>query len=332
MHARMFSCRQAALATLAVLSIWTAACDSLLHNDIEAAVPLQELGVAKGKSFPTVIWHGMGDSYDSEGMQEIEAVIRKAGVNYVYAVRLDPLSGEDRRASFFGNVIEQIDLVCKELAQIPVLADGFNAVGFSQGGQFLRGYVERCNSPPVRNLVSVGGQHQGVYGIPRCTSDGLLCEVLRRLLGSGPYSPPVQRSLVQAQYWKDPLRLSTYEQRSLFLAEINNERAEQRSDEYRKRMISLNALVLVKFQKDTMVVPKESSWFGFYSPGQDKRIVPMADTDLYIQDWIGLRALNETGRLFLEECDGDHLEFTLDWFVANVVNRYLVGGSDRTES
>lgn len=51
-----------------------------------------------------------------------------------------------------------------QLKADPALANGFNAVGFSQGGQFLRAYVERYNDPPVHNLVTFGGQHMGRGG------------------------------------------------------------------------------------------------------------------------------------------------------------------------
>jgi triacylglycerol esterase/lipase EstA (alpha/beta hydrolase family) len=31
----------------------------------------------------------------------------------------------------------------------------FDAIGFSQGGLFLRYYAQYCNSPPVKNLITV---------------------------------------------------------------------------------------------------------------------------------------------------------------------------------
>ena len=37
-------------------------------------------------------------------------------------------------------------------------ANGYNAIGFSQGGQFLRGVAQKC--PGMKNLISFGGQHQ----------------------------------------------------------------------------------------------------------------------------------------------------------------------------
>lgn len=59
------------------------------------------------------------------------------------------------------NVNDQIDFAAKQIAADPKLKNGFNAIGFSQGSRFLRAYVQRYNTPAVKNLISIGGQHQG---------------------------------------------------------------------------------------------------------------------------------------------------------------------------
>jgi palmitoyl-protein thioesterase len=115
---------------------------------------------------------------------------------------------QDMWNSFFMNVNDQVAHVCKVLKADPALRGGFNAVGFSQGGQFLRAYVERCNDPPVRNLITLGGQHQGVYGLPNCPGPNVtLCEAARELLDYGAYIPWIQSFQVQAEYWHDPLQV-----------------------------------------------------------------------------------------------------------------------------
>ena len=38
--------------------------------------------------------------------------------------------------------------------------DGYHAVGFSQGGLFIRGLAQRCPEPRIRSLVSIGGPQQ----------------------------------------------------------------------------------------------------------------------------------------------------------------------------
>lgn len=49
------------------------------------------------------------------------------------------------------------------------------------------------NDPPVYNLVTMGGQHQGVFGFPNCPAPNVtLCEITRRLLDLGAYLPIVQ--------------------------------------------------------------------------------------------------------------------------------------------
>ena len=51
----------------------------------------------------------------------------------------------------------------------------------------------------------------------------------------------------------------------------------------------------------------------------------MRDTDLYKEDWIGLRELDESGRLILSDAPGPHMRFSLDWFLKHVINPYLRG-------
>lgn len=54
------------------------------------------------------------------------------------------------------------------------------------------------------NLISVGGQHQGVFGFPRCPGDNVtVCNYIRELLRFGVYESFVQEHLVQAEYWQD---------------------------------------------------------------------------------------------------------------------------------
>jgi hypothetical protein len=48
---------------------------------------------------------------------------------------------QDIENGFFLNANKQVEEVCKQLASDPELKDGYNALGFSQGGQFL--YVDR---------------------------------------------------------------------------------------------------------------------------------------------------------------------------------------------
>jgi len=191
-------------------------------------------------------------------------------------------------------------------------------MGFSQGGQFLRAYVERFNKPPVYNLVSVGGQHQGVFGFPKCPgNNSFFCEKVRDLLNIGAYDAAVQDHLAQAEYWQDPLNRKEYLAKSVFLADINNDG--KINNTYKENLKTLNFLALVQFTKDSVVQPRESEWFGFYTPGQDKIVDPVQKTDLYQNDTIGLKYLMDNKKVSFLSCEGDHLQFTDAWFIQNLI-------------
>ncbi len=51
-----------------------------------------------------------------------------------------------------------------------------------------RAVAQRCPQPPMVNLITLGSQHQGVYGLPRCLGDDVkLCDYIRSLLNHGAY-------------------------------------------------------------------------------------------------------------------------------------------------
>ncbi|KAI0371106.1 alpha/beta-hydrolase [Pilatotrama ljubarskyi] len=267
---------------------------------------------------PLVIWHGLGDSYASPGMLNFISLVKEMhpGI-FVHSVYLDENLEEDERAGFFGNVNEQLEFVAEQLANVTELQSGFDAIGFSQAGQFLRAYVEKYNAPPVHNLITFGSQHMGVSDLPLCRPWDLLCQLARRAARGGVYREWAQTNLVQAQYYRDPDQLEAYLAHNTFLAPVNNEVPETRNATYAANLASLNALVLVLFAADKTVVPKESSWFGSYAPSNasrrdaaDKTIVPMRLQPLYTEDWIGLRTLDESGRVVLETCEGEHMHLS----------------------
>lgn len=105
----------------------------------------------------------------------------------------------------------------------------------------------------------MGGQHQGVFGLPNCPSlSSSTCENVRKLLNYGAYMGWMQNTLVQATYWHDPLNEDLYKTKSSFLAKINNEKTINK--DYVTRLQSLNKFVMVKFSNDTIVQPRETSW------------------------------------------------------------------------
>merc|ERR1711942_166582 len=125
---------------------------------------------SKATPVPVVLWHGMGDS--AAGMTGIESILKDniEGV-YVHRIMIGSNIIVDTESGFFRDTNRQVSEVCEMMANDPELQDGYNAIGFSQGGQFLRAVAQRCPSPPMKNLVTFGAQHQGVFGFPNCPGE-----------------------------------------------------------------------------------------------------------------------------------------------------------------
>ncbi|KAK0714544.1 Alpha/Beta hydrolase protein [Lasiosphaeris hirsuta] len=258
---------------------------------------------------PLVIWHGLGDNYAAEGLHTVGALAEAINPGtLVYYIRMDDDSSRDQSSTFFGNVTEQVAKACADIAAHPILstAPAIDALGFSQGGQFLRGYVERCNNPPVRSLVTFGSQHNGISAFRECALTDWVCRGAMALLKGGAWSGAVQSRLVPAQYYRDPAQYDKYLEFSNFLADINNERPIKNA-EYKKNIGLLENLVLYMFEDDTTVIPKETAWFEEVNGTE---ITPLRARKLYSEDWIGLRELDRKGGLKFLTVPGEHMQLT----------------------
>ena len=103
---------------------------------------------------PVVLWHGMGSNWHFSfsflvqgdsccnplSMGYIKKLIKTNipgdGV-YVKSLMLGNNVVEDTEHGFFGNMNEQVANVCSQLMADSKLSNGYNAIGFSQGGLFM---------------------------------------------------------------------------------------------------------------------------------------------------------------------------------------------------
>ncbi|KAI7870838.1 Alpha/Beta hydrolase protein [Spinellus fusiger] len=272
---------------------------------------------------PVVLWHGMGDNCCNEkSMGRVRTLLEDAlpGV-FVYSIQLGNTPQQDQQAGFFGVVTEQIQQACQQLSTVPELVHGFNAIGFSQGGLFLRAYVEHCNQPKVHRLITFGSPHGGVSDIPQCTDPrDVSCSLMRSIVRQGVYSDYVQHRIVQAQYYKHPKNHAGYLKRNIFLPDLNNERHVQNLT-YKHNIAQLDMLVMVKFSQDTMIKPAETAWF--WSLDKNGTLVPLQEQQIYTQDRLGLQTLGNEGRLKFLVCPGQHMRITDAYFHEQVIVPYL---------
>jgi len=286
-------------------------------------------------NFPVVIWHGMGASCCKRGKTEVitKHLEEKLGV-YVLSITTGGSESEQVYAGFYGNLSAQVQSVCAIIAGQEELQGGFNGVGLSQGGLFLRAVVEQCqhSGPRMKTLVTLGAPHQGVMNVPLC--NGMehksrwspaywACSSMQAALHWGAYLPWVRDHIVQAQYFRDPHNLGDYLSRNVFLPDLNNEGGD-RHPGYANNLAKLERLALFRFAEDFTVVPRDSAWFAAY---YEDDLVQMRDTDLYKEDHIGLKRLDLAGRLDHGTLPGYHMQFTLQEFDDLIVGPYLTANS-----
>ncbi|OJJ95400.1 hypothetical protein ASPACDRAFT_7958, partial [Aspergillus aculeatus ATCC 16872] len=271
---------------------------------------------------PLIIWHGLGDTYTNPSLTALTDVVNQIHEGtYTHLIHLGDDAATDRRNTFLGNLTTQIADVCAQLAADPILstAPAVNAIGFSQGGQFLRAYVERCNSPPVRTLITFGSQHNGITKFQACRWGDLVCLGAEALLHAGRWSGVVQGGFVPGQYFRPQGGMELYLQHSNFLADVNNER-EVKNETYKENLSTLEKFVMLMFEEDTVVHPKESAWFA--EVDADGVVIGLRDRQIYKEDWIGLRELDEKDALVFRTVPGRHMEIGEEVF-EEVVREFL---------
>lgn len=130
------------------------------------------------------------------------------------------------------------------------------------------------------------------------------------LVGSNAWTEYVQSHVVPAEYYREVnkttgLPTEGYLEHSHFLADVNNERQEKKG-EYAKRLAALEKFVMFVFEDDKTVVPKESGWFAEVNETSGE-VTDLRDRAIYLEDWIGLKALDEKGGLVFESVEGEHM-------------------------
>jgi len=207
-----------------------------------------------------------------------------------------------------------MDSLRAKVTEAPHLYEnGYALVCHSQGALLCRTIVERMDDHNVHTLIALAGPQQGVYGIPSGWQDYL--PWARDEVYHFAYLAGMQDHLSIANYWHDvrpesglfhPVK--DYWAGNTFLPVLNNDpnratqgpghsKNETTGQAFKENMLRLKKAVFTCSPADDQVIPYDSGIFNFFDQWADKGTVPLQQTRMWTEDWIGLRGLQEAGRL-----------------------------------
>lgn len=255
--------------------------------------------------YPLAIFHGLGDFCLNPAYNEFGKYINEKGGATDYHC----FESGGSLLDFVTSFNHQAETACENLKKNDKFAGKEIAVmGLSQGALIARYIAEECEfGGKVKRFISIGGPQMGVAAFPHCAS-GIMCDIVNSVVDKFVYNSFIQGLIGPAGYFRNPKNFNSYLSGSTFLAKLNNEIQHDKTELYKQRILDIEKIVLVMFDQDTMIIPKETAHFQFFD--ESKHVVDFEKTDVYINDDLGLKQMKTEERIVFLTLPGDHLEFS----------------------
>lgn len=224
------------------------------------------------------------------------------------------------------NLWLQGDALARELramleSQPDLYTNGYTLLCHSQGALLCRSVIQRMDDHRAHTLIALTGPQAGVFGVPSGSFTSL--PWVRNEVYHFAYTEGFQDHLSIANYWHDPRPMDAlffhpaaeYENRNTFLPVMNNDplretqgynlaKNDTEAARYKSNLLRLRRAVFLGSSADDQIIPWDSAIFNFYGQWPGNGTVPLELTPLWTEDWLGLRALNESGRLVRKSIGG----------------------------
>ena len=261
--------------------------------------------------YPIALFHGIVDSCNMKNTSTLVSDLQRDLGVHVECIEI----GNGFMDSVVKPIWDQVEEACEKIKNNPNFQGKFSILGISQGTLIGRYIIEKCDiKGQVINYMSFDGPQMGIASIPKITC-GSLCEWLCNSTASLAYK--LRDVVAPCGYYKYKFDQETYHKTNTFLKMLNNEYEERDEDVYR-RFSSLEKVKLIKSLGDTVITPIDSSWFEFYDK-EGVKIVPLKESDFYINDNIGLRKLDEEGKVYFVAFQEEHVLYNMDEYNNEIV-------------
>ena len=262
--------------------------------------------------YPIAVFHGIVDNCEMKNTSQLVNDLRRDLNVHVECIEI----GNGYMDTIFKNLPAQVEEACEKIKSNPNFQSKFSILGISQGTLIGRYVIEKCNMQgQVMRYMSFDGPQMGIGSVPKLTC-GAFCDFLVNI--TSPIFYGLQDRIAPAAYYRYKYDQEYYRQHNKFLKMLNNEN-EEKDEEIYKRFSSLEKVKLIRSKDDSVIVPKESSWFMFYDES-GKNIVPLEESEFYKKDFIGLRKLNEEGKLSFAEFRDEHVIYNVVEYWEEIVS------------
>ena len=261
--------------------------------------------------YPIAVFHGIADTCQMKNTSMLVNDLRRDLGVHVECIEV----GNGYMDSVFMPIMKQVEYACEQIKKNPKFQGKFNVLGISQGTLIGRYIIEKCDMKgQVVKYMSFDGPQMGIGSIPKLTC-GVVCDFLNNITAPTAYN--FINICAPCGYIKYRYDQETYQKKNVFLKMLNNENEEKDMEIYR-RFSSLEKVKIIKSHQDSVITPRDSSWFQFYDK-EGREIVPLEESDFYKNDNIGLRKLMEEGKVTFAEFREEHVLYNIVEYFEEIV-------------
>ena len=253
--------------------------------------------------YPIAVFHGIVDSCEMKNTSTLVNDLRRDLGVHVECIEI----GNGFIDTIMEDLHSQVEEACEKIKANPNFQSKFSILGISQGTLIGRYIIEKCQMKgQVMRYMSFDGPQMGIGSIPKLTC-GTFCDFLVNI--TAPLFYKMKDRIAPAAYFRYKYDQEYYELHNTFLKMLNNENNEK-DEEIKRRFSNLEKVKLIKSKDDSVIVPRDSSWFMFYDI-EGKEIVPLEESQFYKEDFIGLRKLNEEGKVTFATFRDEHVIYNI---------------------